>query len=142
MALMNCSRCGELYDAVSQDICQKCIEEEEELLSAAQEYLRTHRTASKYTIIDELDIESSMLEKWIKEKRLTFITSEEFERPSCAHCGRKLSSDDQVICKTCRLKKALSEEKPLESKAYSKPVSEEAPKSSKKGMHYKRFIDR
>ncbi len=137
MALANCSRCGRLFNKLHRDICPKCHDEEEELLRQTQDYLRDHRNAQIFELIEELEIEQWMLEKWVNEKRITLVTPEsEMGAKKCSECGRKMKpSDAGNICKTCQLKRLMNK-KPTEKKT-AEPDAE-LTKDESRGMHFKR----
>ncbi len=139
MALSNCSRCGRLFNKLHRDICPKCYEEEEQLLRETQAYLREHRNAALYEIIEDLEIEEWLLQKWINEKRINLVTNQELmNKQTCIECGRELKKNETgSICKTCQLKKLMKKKTSgAESPSLKKQESEQTDPS--KGMHLKK----
>ncbi|RJP26467.1 MAG: hypothetical protein C4527_14995 [Candidatus Omnitrophota bacterium] len=125
-----------MFNKMHRDVCPKCYEEEEELLRQTQDYLRDNRQAHLFEIVDALDIEQWMIEKWVKEKRINLITTEDQKAVrQCTECGRKLKETDVgAICKTCQLKK-LMKKGAQSPKAAEK---EEEKKEEARGMYFKK----
>ncbi|MFH1739651.1 MAG: hypothetical protein ABIH23_11635 [bacterium] len=135
MPVVNCKQCGKIFRKVTSDICPKCQKEEEELLSQAREYLRENPQAMIYDFVEDLEIEQSLLERWVEEGRLVLIKDPEAEasKPKCSSCGREVK-EGQTYCRTCMFKK-------LQSKGPQKAGPEKAaeqPKPQSHGMHYKK----
>lgn len=136
MALANCKQCGSLFNKITRDICEKCIKEEEELLRATQDYLRDNRSAQIWQILEAVeDLDAGLLDKWVEEKRINLVQpADELGKKKCMYCGREVTGQGN-ICKTCQVKKKLTENK--------SPVSlvekeDEGPKTKRSGMHFKR----
>lgn len=112
MTLANCSRCGSLFNKVTRDLCPQCDEEENQLLRDTQDYLRNHRNASKPEILDAVeDLDVALLNRWVCEGRIQLHTPEDaLNKVYCMYCGREVTGGG-VMCKTCLVKKKLSENK-------------------------------
>lgn len=135
MALANCPRCGTLFNKITRDICQKCIEEEEALLRETQKYLREHRNASVFEVMNDLDVDRAQLDKWSKEKRISILQPDQVvAKRVCMYCGREVPEGSQ-ICRTCQIKKLSDKKSPFESS--KEPETEEEVKKSR-GMFYKK----
>ena len=137
MPVVNCKRCGKIFRQVTAtDICRKCQEEEEELLREAREYLRENPQAMIYDFVEDLEIEQSMLEKWVEEERLVLIKDPEAEasKPKCASCGREVK-EGQTYCRTCMFKRLQSKDA---KKAEAEKAHDEKPAQKRSGMHYRK----
>ncbi|MEW6235008.1 MAG: hypothetical protein AB1656_06450 [Candidatus Omnitrophota bacterium] len=137
MPLSNCSRCGQLFNKITSDVCKKCLEAEDELLRKTQDYLRQNRNASKVEVLMELELEPLMLEKWIKENRVNIIDPEQEQgKRLCVECGREVKGGG-TICRTCQLKK-LTKPKPAAPGENKESSPEESIKNISRGMHFKK----
>lgn len=106
MALANCSRCGILYNRSTLDLCFSCFKEEEELFHETQDFIRKNPHTTVGEVLENVDVEQAMLEKWIAEKRIQFLKSESNEdKKICMFCGRPVRHDEK-ICRTCLYKQA------------------------------------
>ncbi|MEW6238487.1 MAG: hypothetical protein AB1656_24135 [Candidatus Omnitrophota bacterium] len=138
MPIDNCSRCGELFNKIKYNICNKCLEEEESLLRDAKDYLLEHPNAMIIELVEELEIEEWMFEKWIREKRIQILSPEEMmKKRHCVQCGRELKDDNAMYCKNCMFKQTL--QKKVEEKEEAPKVKEEPLSYDRRGMHYKKF---
>ena len=137
MPLANCPKCGGLFNKITQEICPKCFQEEEELLRQAQEYLRQNRNAAVFQIVQELDIDQMLIEKWVKEKRLNIVTAEDLQdKKFCLECGREIKGAG-TLCKTCQLKKVLKKGPSAASPTASSDAGSPA-KKAVRGMVFKK----
>lgn len=138
MPLANCPRCGKLFNKMAIDICKDCQKEEDELLRETQEYLRQNRSASKIEILDEVEVEPWLLDKWVTENRINIIDQEELmSKRYCVECGREIKGGGESICRTCQLKKLSSKGSSSKTPSLDKVEQSETKKTSR-GMHYKK----
>jgi predicted amidophosphoribosyltransferase len=143
VALQNCSRCGKLFNRLSRDVCQDCVDLEDSYLRETQRYLRENRNATAAEVLIDLnevgfDVEQRMLEKWVKEKRinLKLETDETEAKRLCPLCQREIK-DHEKICRTCQMKKIMSG-KTQSPSSPSTPKKEEPEATKRPGMHYKK----
>lgn len=136
MPLDNCSRCGRLFNKIGRDYCSQCYEEEEELLRETQAYLRDNKAAAKCDVLDALELEPWMLDKWIQDKRIAeFDESEQVNKRICMYCGREVK-EGQTICRTCQLKKMSKSGGSSSGGGETKNIDDPLKKASR-GMHFK-----
>ncbi len=134
MPLANCPRCGSLFNQITTDYCKKCYDEEEELLRQTQDFLRKNRAAAVFEILEEVELEQWMLDKWVAEQRITLSNPADLQAiPRCSSCGREIKQGEEM-CQTCKFKK-LTSKKP--SSQQEKPAEEEKDKPARTGMHFK-----
>ena len=125
----NCRECGKLFLRVRSDLCPECMQEEENQLRQVREYLREHPQATIGNVVEDLDIDQSLIDKWIEEERLTLKNpSEEMAKRKCPLCGREVKPD-QTYCLTCLFKQLQAKKEHGDD---GKPQG--------KGMHFK--VDR
>ncbi len=128
MQLSNCKECGKLYRRYVSEICPDCLREEEKQLRQIREYLRQHSQAYIHNVVEDLGIERSRIEKWIRQNKIKIKDlSAEAAKPKCPICGREVETG-QTYCRTCLFK---------QFQAKSKSQAPEAGKPERKGMHYK-----
>lgn len=135
MALANCPRCGALFNKLTVDCCKECYEKEEKLMRQTQEFLRKNRNASMFELLGEISVEQWMVEKWIKDKRITMQDpAAEISVLRCSSCGREIKPG-QLLCTTCQFKRLASKTKPTAPKEVSS--EKESSSSHSSGMHIK-----
>ncbi len=135
MPLANCRKCGKLFRKVNLDICKDCEREEEELLLDVREFLRDNPEAMRNEILDEFEMEQSLLEKWIEQNRIVLVKeSEANAKPTCPSCGREVK-EGQTYCRTCMFKKL--QQKGGAAKVEKVPEPTEKPQK-RPGMYYKK----
>ncbi|MBI1389236.1 MAG: hypothetical protein GC154_12390 [bacterium] len=139
MALANCTKCGALFNKMARDICNKCYDEEEQLLRDTQDYLRDNRNAAKWEILDAVeDVDMELLEKWVREKRINLVNlEEEMSKKHCMYCGREVQGPG-TICRTCMIKKNVSQKPTLADKMEENEKKDAAPAAQRTGMHFKK----
>ena len=111
MTLANCKRCGVLFTRISSDICQKCYREEEEQIQVVRTFLRRNPDASFAEILKNIDIDHTLLEKWVAENRVPLSENQEPE-PCCKECGHPVSIGES-LCRSCLYKKISSPKKEI-----------------------------
>ena len=101
MALKNCSQCGGLFTYVGRNICNKCLETEEEGYKIVRKYVRDHPGASIFEVSEETDIEEEKILQFIRDGRLK---SEGFKGVlACESCGKSISNGR--FCSDCTTKR-------------------------------------
>jgi hypothetical protein len=136
MVLANCSQCGILYNRTTSDLCLSCFKEEEELFQETQNFIRKNPHTSMAEVLEHVEVEQAMLDKWIAEKRIQFYKSESIEAKSiCMYCGRPVRKEEK-ICRTCLYKQAASR-----MSAESPTPAKERGEFSNRGMHVKHYLE-
>lgn len=122
--LANCPKCGQLFNKVTKEICPKCVEAEDKMLSETQHYLRENRNAGRHQIILEIDgVTPELLDKWVETKRINLVTAEDL-----AEQQEKATKQKMLLNKIMSGKKTAETEK----------KGEEEEKKERHGMHLKR----
>ncbi|GEN47159.1 TIGR03826 family flagellar region protein [Alkalibacillus haloalkaliphilus] len=107
--LANCPNCGELFVKGAQTVCQTCFQEEEEKFEKVYNFIRKkkNRTATMSQVSDETGVEKSLIQKWLRQRRIqpgTFpnltyqcerCDTQIYEGKLCLDCAGDLKSDLQ-----------------------------------------------
>ncbi len=138
MTLANCSRCGTLFNRATSDVCLACHKEEEELLHETQDYIRQNPHTTMTEVMDNLEIEQEMLDRWIEEKRIQLHDPASVESKTiCISCGRPVKEGER-FCKTCMFKQlAAKKTDPLSSHIQEEEEETEEEPVAARGMHVK-----
>lgn len=88
-----------------------------------------------FEVLQEVDVEQWMVEKWVADKRITLNSPEEaMATYRCSSCGREIKPG-QTLCKTCQFKKLAAKKPPS---APGEKKEKDAPSTSRSaGMHFK-----
>ncbi|WP_017184923.1 TIGR03826 family flagellar region protein [Alkalibacillus haloalkaliphilus] len=107
--LANCPNCGELFVKGAQTVCRTCFLEEEEKFETVYSFIRKkkNRTATMGQVSDETGVEKSLIQKWLRQRRIqpgTFpnltyqcerCDTQIYEGKLCLDCADVLKSDLQ-----------------------------------------------
>ncbi len=97
MNLKNCYRCGGLFAYTGRNICNKCLEKEEEEYNIVRKYVRDHPGASIIEVSEATDIEEEKILQFVRDGRLK---SKGFTGVlACERCGKSISSGR--FCEDC-----------------------------------------
>jgi len=122
--LANCPKCGQLFNKTTREICPKCIEAEDKLLSDTQHFLRDNRNAGRHQIMLEVEgVTSDLLDKWVESKRINLVTAEDL-----------VEQQEKANKQKMLLNKIMSGKK----QAASETKEDETEKKERRGMHFKR----
>jgi len=101
MNLKNCSECGVLFAYSGRNICNKCLDKEEEQYKLVRRYVRDHPGASVFEVSQETDIEEEKILQFIRDGRLQ---SQGFKGVlECESCGKSINSGR--LCEDCIMKR-------------------------------------
>ena len=90
MNLKNCSQCGCLFTYAGRNICNKCLEKEEEEYKIVRKYVRDHPGASVLEVSEQTEIEEENILQFIRDGRLK---SQGFTGAlACENCGKSIST--------------------------------------------------
>lgn len=115
----------------------ECHKEEEELLHETQDYIRRNPQTTVAEVLENLEIEQEMLDKWIEEKRIQLHNTASAESKTiCIGCGRPIKEGER-FCKTCMFKQlAAKKNDSLFRDTQEEEEPEEEPAAAR-GMHLK-----
>lgn len=100
MALVNCKRCGKMFNhAFGPMICEPCKKKEEEDFQRTKEYINENPAASMNQISEEAGVTTSQLQKWITEERLMFAENSPI-KITCKNCGARILTGQ--YCEKCK----------------------------------------
>ncbi len=140
MSLANCKHCGKLFNQFELNICPECIQQEEDLLSLTQDFLRDNPKIPQQLLLDALETQGvtpNLISKWVESRRIV-LTKDEDEQSilRCSSCGRPVK-EGEPLCKTCQIKRLRSKPENKSPVRTPKP-KETAPLKQSRGMHFHR----
>ena len=90
MDLRNCSRCGNLFAYTGRNICNKCLNQEEEEYTIVRKYVRDHAGASVIEVSEATGVEEEKILQFIRDGRLK---SQGFTGVlACERCGKSINT--------------------------------------------------
>ena len=107
--LVNCIVCGRLFNGVDDNICNRCIDDEESPYVRVREYLYLNSGASAVEVSVATGVSVSSIMKFIKDNRITLVGEKSlFSRCNtcgeyinqgsmCSHCMEKEKSKNGVL---------------------------------------------
>jgi flagellar operon protein (TIGR03826 family) len=104
MDIRNCRKCGKIFNYVSGPvICHECQLKQEEKFQEVKKYISENRMANIPQIAKECDVETSLIQKWIREERLEFSQDSDLGIP-CENCGAMIRTGR--FCAKCKAEMA------------------------------------
>lgn len=95
--LKNCPQCGRLFSPGSRNICNRCLEKEEEEYMTVRRYVRDHPGASIFEASEETGVEEEKIMQFIRDGRL--VTKGFKDALQCEGCGKSINSGR--FCEAC-----------------------------------------
>lgn len=100
MEVRACRKCGRLFNYIAgEPLCPLCKENEEEVFRTVKNFLYEHKGANFYEVHDALDIDTDLLQKWVREGRLEFAKGAD-SGVTCERCGAPIPSGR--YCEKCK----------------------------------------
>lgn len=101
MGLTNCKQCGKLFLKTKFDICDACIQEEQDIIKNINDYASSLPEVLLEDISIKFKIPVAKLEKFLIERKLVQIMDKLLLK--CKSCGVefKLSNEGRVHCRKC-----------------------------------------
>ena len=123
MSLMNCPRCGKVYQPVmgGRELCPSCIKQEEEDYKLVFQFMTSRPSATAQEIANETGVELKEILRFVRENRLHLVKADQALR--CESCGTPISSGK--ICDNCRKKLTNSMKKDIDNLKREKQKSTE-----------------
>ncbi|UUI39174.1 TIGR03826 family flagellar region protein [Oceanobacillus oncorhynchi] len=129
--LANCERCNRVFVKQFREICNECYKKEEEDFRTVYNFLRKreNRMATIGQIVEAIDVDESILHKFIREKRLQPSHFPNLSYP-CERCQRPIT--EGTLCDACQteLKEELERHDAVES------IQEKALKEESETTYY------
>lgn len=101
MNLKNCTECGRLFAYAGRNICNQCLEKEEEQYMIVRRYVRDHPGANVFEVSEETGIEEEKILQFIRDGRLK---SQGFSGVlECESCGKSIGNGR--FCMDCMQKR-------------------------------------
>ena len=90
MGIINCKKCGKMFNYITGNkICPACKEEEEAVFQKVKKFVQDNKKASMDEICAECEVEPKLVKQWIREERLFFAD----DSPVKISCGEMRMSD-------------------------------------------------
>lgn len=86
MAIVNCKRCGRIFNRIRRDICANCIAEEDSAFAAVRAYLKDHPNATMADVVEATDVELELIVSMIRDGRLMLHDNPNMSY-ECQRCG-------------------------------------------------------
>ncbi len=100
MDVKNCKDCGRLFNYVTgPKLCPACRELLEEKFQEVKKYIEENPKANISDISNELEVEMSQIQQWIREERLVF-TADSVVTIECESCGKFIRTGR--FCDQCK----------------------------------------
>lgn len=114
MGLANCKECGVLFLKTKSDLCDKCIQAEQELIQNINEFCAAKSEVTLEELVVQFRVPQNKLEKFLIERKLVQIMDKLVLK--CKSCGVEftLTNQGRLHCKKCSEKM----EQGLGSKSY------------------------
>lgn len=130
MNVMNCKKCGRLFNYVAgMAICPVCREEGEKVFQQVKEYIRENKNASINEVAEACEVEVRQIRQWVREERLEFSPDSPVGI-DCEMCGEMIRSGR--FCEQCKAGMAKefgdAVKKPVQKKPEPKKDKRDNPK--------------
>lgn len=114
--LANCAQCDRVFVKEFRDICADCYKQEEADFKRVYKFLRIreNRMATMGQIVEATGVEESLIQKFVREKRLRAADFPQLSYP-CERCERPIN--EGTLCDGCQqqLKKDLTKHEEAEA---------------------------
>lgn len=124
--LKNCPKCGRVFAMQGRDLCQKCLELEDDDYAIVRRYVRDHPRSTVIEVSEETGVSEDIILQYLRDGRL--ISNSFAEVITCQQCGKSIRSGK--YCDAClgnlnaQLKGAAppkEQEEPKKPKSPGKP---------------------
>lgn len=130
MNLKNCSECGVLFAYAGRNICNKCLDKEEEQYKMVRRYVRDNPGASVFEVSQATDIDEEKILQFIRDGRLQ---SQGFKGVlECESCGKSISFGR--LCEDCIMKRDKEIRGVLQN-AKKEPVPEKSTRNTNEKVY-------
>ena len=100
MGMVNCPRCGRLFNQSEQEkICVSCRKEEEQSFNDVRDYIEENPNATVAQVVTETKVSAKRIQKFLREGRLE-ATPGIGAILSCSGCGKDILSGR--MCTACQ----------------------------------------
>lgn len=100
MEVKNCKKCGRIFNYLSGPrICPACREELEAKFQDVKKYIEEHKNASIQQVSEEMEVEITQLNQWVREERLVF-SEDSMVTLDCESCGAPIRTGR--YCEKCK----------------------------------------
>ena len=98
--IMNCRRCGTIFNKGIRDICPACLEEEGQLVGVIRAYLKENKMATILDVVHDTEIPIEVILDFIEERLLILVDNPNMSI-ECKRCG--LPTQEGRFCENCKI---------------------------------------
>ena len=92
MNVVNCRRCGKLFNYIAgSKICPMCKEEIEQKFQEVKKYIQQNGRCDMMEVCEACDVDSAQIQTWIRQERLQFSDDSPI-KVACEGCGKMIGS--------------------------------------------------
>jgi len=95
--LKNCPRCGRVFAMQGRDICQKCLESEDDDYAIVRRYVRDHPRSTVVEVAEETGVDEEVILQYLRDGRL--VSNAFSEVITCERCGKSIRAGK--YCEGC-----------------------------------------
>ena len=100
MELMNCRKCGKMFQRVGgPPLCSECRKELEDKFTEVKKYVKENPQSNINKISADNDVPVPQINQWIREESLSF-TEDSVVTLSCEKCGAPIRTGR--FCQNCK----------------------------------------
>lgn len=130
MEVRNCRKCGRLFNYIQgPPICPACKEANEKKFAEVKEYIRENNSASVPQIAKDCEVETGLIQQWIREERLVFADDSPIGI-NCELCGAMIKTGR--LCDSCKNNMINGLNNSIKKPAAPAPAKKPAPSSGNK----------
>jgi len=98
MNVVNCRRCGKLFNYIAGNkICPMCKEEIEKKFQEVKKYIQQNGHCDMMEVCEACDVDSAQIQTWIRQERLQFADDSPIKMIGsgkyCPQCRDKLAKN-------------------------------------------------
>ncbi len=94
--IRNCPRCGKIFARLSRNLCPQCVRDEDDMITKVNGYLREHKGAGLFDVVEATGAEETLVLRLIREGRIMVSDAPAIK---CERCGRAIS--EGRFCNSC-----------------------------------------
>ena len=96
--LKNCPKCGRVFAMTGRDLCQKCLELEDDDYAIVRRYVRDHPRSTVIEVAEETGVSEDIILQYLKDGRL--VSNAFSEVITCERCGKSIRGGK--YCESCK----------------------------------------
>lgn len=98
--IRNCPRCGKIFNYMSNPICGRCIEDEEDEFKRVKGYVYDNPGANMFEVAEITEVSIEKIMRFLREERLEISGGDGNVVLECERCGRAIKTGR--FCEPCK----------------------------------------